>query len=64
MTRTQPSPSRPAARFFPGHWLLVATLLLVTAYAACAGDPLGATLHKDGTTTFRVWAPYTSTTTR
>ena len=25
---------------------------------ASATDPLGATLHKDGTTTFRVWAPF------
>ena len=24
---------------------------------ASAADPLGATLHGDGTTTFRVWAP-------
>src|SRR5271165_6461130 len=25
---------------------------------ASAADPLGATLHSDGTTTFRVWAPF------
>jgi len=33
-------------------------VFLVTAAAAFAADPLGATLHQDGTTTFRVWAPF------
>src|SRR6266852_2292704 len=40
-------------------WLLlfVSAFLLATPLASAA-DPLGATLHKDGTTTFRVWAPF------
>ena len=40
---------------------LLATFLLFFLIAtplAIAADPLGATLHKDGTTTFRVWAPF------
>jgi 1,4-alpha-glucan branching enzyme len=32
--------------------------LLLAALLASAADPLGATLHSDGTTTFRVWAPF------
>ncbi len=35
---------------------LVAFFLL--AFLARAADPLGATLHTDGSTTFRVWAPF------
>src|SRR5260370_41878773 len=40
-------------------WLLalVSTFLFATLLASAA-DPLGATLHNDGTTTFRVWAPF------
>ena len=39
--------------------LLVCVLAtLITVPLAIAADPLGATLHKDGTTTFRVWAPF------
>jgi 1,4-alpha-glucan branching enzyme len=40
---------------------LLATILvffLLAAPLATAADPLGATLHKDGSTTFRVWAPF------
>jgi 1,4-alpha-glucan branching enzyme len=37
---------------------LIASALLVSVLRAIAADPLGATLHKDGTTTFRVWAPF------
>jgi 1,4-alpha-glucan branching enzyme len=33
-------------------WFLIGTTLVRAA------DPFGATLHKDGTTTFRVWAPF------
>src|SRR4051794_1903601 len=33
-------------------------LLLAAVSAVKAGDPLGATPHSDGTTTFRVWAPF------
>ena len=40
-------------------WLLACLLaFLVTALQASGADPLGATLHNDGTTTFRVWAPF------
>ncbi len=33
-------------------------LVLISVSAAFAADPLGATPHNDGTTTFRVWAPF------
>jgi 1,4-alpha-glucan branching enzyme len=36
---------------------IVAAAFLVLAAFASAADPLGATLHQDGSTTFRVWAP-------
>jgi hypothetical protein len=38
-------------------WLIAAVLLVSTPWASAA-DPLGATPHNDGTTTFRVWAPF------
>jgi 1,4-alpha-glucan branching enzyme len=38
--------------------LPVLVTFLLAALLANAADPLGATLHKDGTTTFRVWAPF------
>ena len=37
--------------------IFVSVLFLAISFAS-ATDPLGATLHKDGTTTFRVWAPF------
>jgi 1,4-alpha-glucan branching enzyme len=37
--------------------ILIASFLLGMSPASAA-DPLGATLHQDGTTTFRVWAPF------
>ena len=40
-----------------GLWL-IASVLLVSTPGASAADLLGATLHDDGTTTFRVWAPF------
>ena len=40
-------------------WVLIfASTFLAAAQTASATDPLGATLHSDGTTTFRVWAPF------
>ena len=42
-------------------WLplsLIASILLLSTLRASAADPLGATPHSDGTTTFRVWAPF------
>jgi 1,4-alpha-glucan branching enzyme len=37
--------------------LIASTLFLSTLWASAA-DPLGATPHSDGSTTFRVWAPF------
>ena len=37
---------------------LIASVLLVSMPWASAADPLGASPHNDGTTTFRVWAPF------
>src|SRR5690242_684417 len=38
--------------------VVLVSAFLVAMSLAHASDPLGATLHKDGTTTFRVWAPF------
>ena len=38
--------------------LMLVSAWLVAMALASAADPLGATLHGDGTTTFRVWAPF------
>src|SRR5260370_33965641 len=39
--------------------LICISAVLTAMQPATAADPLGATLHKDGTTTFRVvWAPF------
>jgi 1,4-alpha-glucan branching enzyme len=40
------------------RYLRVLLSVLLAATLASAADPLGATLHSDGTTTFRVWAPF------
>src|SRR5215472_7268906 len=37
---------------------LLASVLLVSVSWSSAADPFGATPHNDGTTTFRVWAPF------
>src|SRR2546430_15483418 len=37
--------------------LIISVLLLSTLWAGAA-EPLGATPHSDGSTTFRVWAPF------
>src|SRR5438128_12516360 len=37
---------------------LIISVLLVSTLWASAADPLGATPHNDGSTTFRVWAPF------
>ena len=37
--------------------LIISVLLLSTLWARAA-EPLGATPHSDGSTTFRVWAPF------
>src|SRR5438270_12078635 len=56
------------ARLHPGKLLagilstlspwLIASVLLVSVPWSSAAEPLGATPHNDGTTTFRVWAPF------
>src|SRR6266849_10117670 len=38
--------------------LLIFVAFLLATVLASAADPFGATLHKDGSTTFRVWAPF------
>jgi hypothetical protein len=48
-------PAKLLAGFLPS---LIASVLLVTMSWSSAADPLGATPHNDGTTTFRVWAPF------
>ncbi len=54
-------PGRPPAMFLAKCLLVFLSVFLVTAPLANATDPLGATLHSDGTTTFRVWAPFVVT---
>ena len=46
------------AGLLPGSLSLIASVLLLSTLWASAADPLGATAHSDGTTTFRVWAPF------
>ena len=50
-TRLAGHPSKPAV------WLIASVLLVFVPWPSTA-DPLGATPHNDGTTTFRVWAPF------
>src|SRR5207302_10848732 len=52
---------KPCAQSHPARLLRCLLLVLISLSAAFAADPLGATLHKDGTTTFRVWAPFVDT---
>lgn len=46
------------ARLIGRCTLVLGLAFLGVAQSASAADPLGATLHPDGTTTFRVWAPF------
>ena len=60
MSFAQLHPGKLLAQLLPKSlplWL-IASLLLVSTPWASAADPLGATPHNDGTTTFRVWAPF------
>jgi len=50
-----------ASRLLAKCLLIFFSAFLVATRLASATDPLGATLHKDGTTTFRVWAPFVDT---
>jgi 1,4-alpha-glucan branching enzyme len=51
-------PGKLPARFLATCILTFTSAFLAGAQPATANDPLGATLHNDGTTTFRVWAPF------
>jgi 1,4-alpha-glucan branching enzyme len=57
-----PFPQGPPRKWAAGlrarRLLIFFSILLLTISFASGADPLGATLHKDGTTTFRVWAPF------
>jgi len=60
MSFAQLHPGKLLAQLLPKSlplWL-IASLLLVSTPWASAADPLGATPRSDGTTTFRVWAPF------
>ncbi len=54
----QARPEMPSVRFLIRCLLIALSVLAVATLRASATDPLGATLHSDGTTTFRVWAPF------
>jgi 1,4-alpha-glucan branching enzyme len=51
-------PGKGAASLLAKCLLIFVPVFLLATTLASAADPLGATLHKDGTTTFRVWAPF------
>lgn len=61
MSLTQIHPRTLASRVLAKCLLIFFSAFLVATRLASAADPLGATLHKDGTTTFRVWAPFVGT---
>jgi 1,4-alpha-glucan branching enzyme len=58
MSSPQIHSPREAARLAAKCLLILVAVSLAAAHLANAADPLGATLHKDGTTAFRVWAPF------
>ena len=58
MPCSQLGPRQSAAGLRAKQLLIFVSILLLAISFASATDPLGATLHKDGTTTFRVWAPF------
>jgi len=58
MSSAQLHPGTLPSRFLAKCLLVFVSAFLVATPLASAADPLGATLHKDGTTTFRVWAPF------
>jgi len=51
-------PGKGSTRLLAKCLLILVLAFLVVTPLASAADPLGATLHKDGTTTFRVWARF------
>jgi 1,4-alpha-glucan branching enzyme len=58
MSSAQLHPGTLPSRFLAKCLLVFVSAFLVATPLASAADPLGATLHKDGTTTFRVWVPF------
>src|SRR5580692_7895338 len=50
--------ARLRAMFLAKCLLVFLSVFAIPTPLASATDPLGATLHSDGTTTFRVWAPF------
>src|SRR6266576_3595067 len=58
ISSAQIHPGTLPSRFLAKCLLVFVSAFLVATPLASAADPLGATLHKDGTTTFRVWAPF------
>ena len=58
MLCSQLAPRKWACGLRAKRLLIFVLILLLAVSFASAADPLGATLHKDGTTTFRVWAPF------
>lgn len=58
VTSTQLHLARLPGRHLAKCLLVVASAVLIATPWARADDPLGATLHSDGTTTFRIWAPF------
>jgi len=57
MSSGQLHPGMPPARLLANCLLVLVSAFLIATTPASAADPLGTTLHNDGTTTFRVWAP-------
>src|SRR5262244_1483602 len=51
-------PGKLRAKLLPQCILVFTAVFLTATGRASAADPLGATLHNDGTTTFRVCAPF------
>jgi len=51
-------PGKLRVRLLTTCLLVFASVFLAATGMASAADPLGATLRHDGTTTFRVWAPF------
>src|SRR5580693_8464913 len=58
MSLAQSHFEKPLARVLPKSLSLIISVLLLSTLCASAADPLGATPHSDGSTTFRVWAPF------
>src|SRR5882757_4170859 len=58
LSSAQLHPGRLPARLLAKCLLVFVSAFLVATPLSSATDPIGATLHNNGTTTFRVWAPF------